>query len=301
METVLKTYDLTKKFKNKTAVDSVNMTVCKGDIYGFIGKNGAGKTTLLRLVSGLLFPDSGEIELFGEKANGNARKRIGSLIETPTFYANCTAYENMKRYAILFGADEAHIKELLDFVGLGNTENKKAGKFSLGMKQRLGIAIALLGDPEFIILDEPVNGLDPEGMKEVRDIILKLNREKGTTFLISSHLLDELSKIATKYGIINNGKLVEEIESSVLAKKCRQKLKISVDDPEKARELLLSEIPEEDISVSGGTITLLSHVDDGARFNKLLSKNDIAVSGIEIESEDLENYFIERIGGANNG
>ena len=220
METVLKTEHLTKIFGNKAAVNDVSMTIEKGDIYGFIGKNGAGKTTLMRLVLNLIFPTSGTIELFGESKLTKANlSRTGSLIEAPTLFLNYSARENLKRFAILYGADNNDIENVLKEVDLTDTGNKKAGKFSFGMKQRLGIAIALLGNPDFIILDEPVNGLDPEGMKEIRDLILRLNREKGTTFLISSHLIDELSKVVTKYGIIRDGVLVEEISAENLKKK----------------------------------------------------------------------------------
>ena len=177
METVLRTTGLTKRFKEKVAVNKVNMTIEKGEIYGFIGKNGAGKTTMMKLILGLCFADEGKIELFDGQQLDKMRRRIGSLIEAPGLYKNCTAYENMKRFSLLSGGTDKEIKEYLYLVGLGNTGNKRAGEFSLGMKQRLGIAIALLGKPEFLVLDEPINGLDPEGIKEIRDIILMLHRE----------------------------------------------------------------------------------------------------------------------------
>ena len=200
-EYIIETSNLTKTFGSKRACDEVSMHVKRGDIYGFIGKNGAGKTTAMKLILGLLSPNSGEVSLFGKKENLNeSRKKIGSLVETPALYNGSSALENMRRFAMLFGGDEQEIRELLELVGLNNTGSKKAGAFSLGMKQRLGIAIAMLGNPEILILDEPVNGLDPAGIKEIRDTILKLNKEKGVTFLISSHLLDELAKITTTYG-----------------------------------------------------------------------------------------------------
>ena len=211
METVLKTVGLSKKYGSRYVVRGVNMTINKGDIYGFIGKNGAGKTTFMRVILGLSEPTEGSFELFGGISREEAGRKTGALIEAPGIYPNCTAKENMKRFALLKGADANSIDGILEFVGLGDVGNKKAGKFSLGMKQRLGIAVALLGDPEFLVLDEPVNGLDPAGMKEVRDLIVKLNKERGITVLISSHLLDELSKIVTRYGIINNGVLVDEL------------------------------------------------------------------------------------------
>ena len=194
MDYVLRTQCLTKQFGEKTAVKNVSMQIKKGEIYGFIGKNGAGKTTLMRLILGAAMPTGGSIELFGGKENENeARHRIGALLEYPCIYKNCTALENLRRFAILTGADADELEDILELVGLKGVGRKKAGQFSLGMKQRLAIGIALLGHPEFLVLDEPINGLDPAGIKEIRDVILTLNQKKGVTFLVSSHLLDELS------------------------------------------------------------------------------------------------------------
>lgn len=298
METVLKTEHLTKTFGNKAAVNDVSMTIEKGDIYGFIGKNGAGKTTLMRLVLNLIFPTSGTIELFGESKLTKANlSRTGSLIEAPTLFLNCSARENLKRFAILYGADNNDIENVLKEVDLTDTGNKKAGKFSFGMKQRLGIAIALLGNPDFIILDEPVNGLDPEGMKEIRDLILRLNREKGTTFLISSHLIDELSKVVTKYGIIRDGVLVEEISAENLKKKCTHTLKITVDNVDGAKALLSAAYGNDCVSVDGGTVVISDHNDESAEINKKLFESGFSVSGIETAATDIESYFIEMMGG----
>lgn len=197
MDYVLRTQCLTKQFGEKTAVKNVSMQIKKGEIYGFIGKNGAGKTTLMRLILGAAMPTGGSIELFDGKENENeARHRIGALLEYPCIYKNCTALENLRRFAILTGADADELEDILELVGLKGVGRKKAGQFSLGMKQRLAIGIALLGHPEFLVLDEPINGLDPAGIKEIRDVILTLNQKKGVTFLVSSHLLDELSKIS---------------------------------------------------------------------------------------------------------
>lgn len=200
MENILETRSLTKKYGDRIAVNGMSLHVRRGDIYGLIGKNGAGKTSLMKLLLGLTTPDSGEMVLLGERNADRARRKIGSLIEAPALYKNETAFENMKRFAILSPTSDADIRNLLNLVGLGNTGAKKAGAFSLGMRQRLGIAIALLGNPEVLILDEPINGLDPAGIKEIRDLIIELNR-RGVTFLISSHLLDELGKIATRHCI----------------------------------------------------------------------------------------------------
>ena len=297
METVLRTVGLTKRFGRASAVDHVSMTVNKGDIYGFIGKNGAGKTTFMRVVLGLSAATEGTVELFGGLSPEEAGKKIGALIEAPGIFPHCTAKENMKRFAILKDEDESKIDGLLDFVGLGDVGNKKAGKFSLGMKQRLGIAIAMLGDPELLILDEPVNGLDPTGMKEIRDLILRLNREKGITVLISSHLLDELSKIVTRYGIINNGVLVDEIDASEMKAKTGHRLIIVVDDVEKAVSLLEKEVGKDSIGINGHAIGLSSGLDRTAELNALLVKNGVAVSSLSVKTDGLEKYFIEKVGG----
>lgn len=297
METVIKTTGLTKRYGAKIAVNEMNMTVNRGDIYGFIGRNGSGKTTAMKIILGLTKQNFGTVELFGGENLSDARKKIGSLIEAPGIYKNCSAFENMKRFAILSGGSDEDIKNLLELVGLGNTGSKSAGQFSLGMKQRLGIAVAMLGDPEVMILDEPVNGLDPEGIKDVRDCILKLNREKGVTFLISSHLLDELAKIVTKYGIINNGVLVEEIEAQELAKRCESGVRITVDDVEKAKEIILnSGIEAEKIKTADNSVLLGIESDRNAEINAALVKGGVGVTGIKVLHGNLEKYFIDRIG-----
>ncbi len=295
MEYVLRTKSLTKKFGSKIAVNAVDMNVAKGDIYGFIGRNGAGKTTAMKLILGLLNATEGEIELFGGEPLEKARGRIGSLIEAPGIYKNCTAYENMKRFSIIYGGTDEDIAQLLKLVGLENTGNKKAGRFSLGMKQRLGMAIAMLGNPEFLILDEPINGLDPEGIKDIRNTVLNLNREKGVTFLISSHLLDELAKIVTRYGIINNGVLTEEISAEDLNAMCESGLKVRVDDVGKAITALLPLVPQEEIRVSGGELVLPIDV-DAAGVNELLVKGGVRVSELGAMRGDMEEYFIARLG-----
>lgn len=297
MEYVLQTHDLTKIFGRHTAVDHVNMNIEKGEIYGFIGRNGAGKTTLMRMVLSLAFPSSGSIELFGEKDIKKVGNRIGSLIEAPGLYKNCTARENLERFSILYGSDRKKVPEILEFVGLAQTGSKPAGKFSLGMRQRLGIAIAMLNDPELMILDEPVNGLDPEGMKEVRSLIQKLNRERGITVLISSHLLEELSKLVTRYGIINNGQLLEEISADDLEKNCTHCLRVSVDDIEKSKSLLTQIVPEQDIQVADGKLRLMSHLEESGEINRLLVQNGVMVRSLEVQTDSLEDYFMKRIGG----
>ncbi len=273
------------------------MQIKKGDIYGFIGKNGAGKTTLMRLVLGVANPTSGSIKLFGNTPLVQARHRIGALLEYPCLYKNCSAYENMKRFSLLTGTSAKQINKILKLVGLDKVGNKKVSQFSLGMKQRLGIGIALLGNPEFLILDEPVNGLDPAGIKEIRDVILRLNRERGITILISSHLLDELSKLVTTYGIINNGRLIEQISAEELEAKCRHQLAITVDNPKKAYALLSCIAEKDTIKLDGNTIFMYSLLDRSADINRLLVNHGIKVSELNVQAGRLEEYFLERLGG----
>lgn len=296
MEYIVETKNLVKKFPNKLAVNQVNMHIKKGDIYGFIGKNGAGKTTTMKLLLGLIRPTSGEIVLFGNKKLNVGRKMIGSLIEVPGLYKNCTAYENLKRFSILYGGNEKDIQEILEMVGLSNTKERKVKDFSLGMKQRLGIAIALLGNPKLLVLDEPINGLDPAGIKEIRDTILRLNKEKKVTFLISSHLLDELSKIVTTYGIVNDGVLVEEIEAKELEKRCMNSLKIQVSNTKQALNILKTNFFIEQYEVKENTIYLYQALNQSSEINKKLILNGIDVSEITKSENSFENYFIERIG-----
>lgn len=296
MEYIIETKELVKQFPGKLAVDHISMHVKKGDIYGFIGKNGAGKTTTMKLILGLLEPTEGSISLYGDNKLDQHRIKIGSLIEAPGLYKNCTAFEIMKRFSILYGGTDEDIKELLDIVGLGKAKKRKAGAYSLGMKQRLGIAIALLGNPEILILDEPINGLDPAGIKDIRDIIIKLNKERGVTFLISSHILDELSKVATRYGIVHDGRLVEEIDADVLMEKCRSNLKIGVDNVEKAAKILKDAGLLDKYDANEDSITMFNNFDDPAKVNELLVKGGVKVNSLSPSSSGFEEFFIERIG-----
>jgi len=297
MEQILTAKNIVKRYGEKTVLDNVNMNIQKGDIYGFIGKNGAGKTTFMRVILSLTYPQSGEVKLFGDKSINEIGLKVGSLIESPGFYKNLTAKENLKRFSLLYGADESKVDEILKWVGLSNTGNKKAKDFSLGMRQRLGIAIALLGDPELLLLDEPINGLDPEGIKEIRDLILKLNKEHNITILISSHLLDELSKLVTRYGIINNGRMIEEITSKELHEKCKQKLLIEVDDTKKACSIIEKIVSEESINIiSNYEIEITSQIEKASIINSSLIKGGVEVSAIYPNSNSLEEYFMKRIG-----
>lgn len=296
MEYIIETEGLTKRYGKRLCVNNISIHIAKGDIYGFIGRNGAGKTTAMWLILGLARPTSGKIKLFNSDDLNAQRKKIGSLIEAPGLYKRCSALENMKRFSILYGGDDKEIEELLSFVGLNGVGNKKVGQFSLGMKQRLGIAIALLGNPEVLILDEPVNGLDPAGIKEVRDLLLKLNKEKNVTIMISSHLLDEIAKITTKYGIINNGVLVEEIDAQKLMERCKNNIVISCDRLQEAKELLESELKLTNISIVNDKLHIVDEIESTDEINTLLVKNDFKVHEITINKNSFEDYFIERLG-----
>ena len=296
MECVIETKNLSKKFPNKLAVDKVSVHVEKGDIYGLIGRNGAGKTTLMKMILGTLFPTEGEITLFGDSNLNLERKRIGSLIEAPGLYKGCTAYENMKRFSLLYGGTDEDIKELLEFVGLSNTGKMKVGHFSLGMKQRLGLALSLLGNPEVLVLDEPVNGLDPSGIKEFRDIILHLNKEKGVTFVISSHLLDELGKIATRYGILSDGELVDEISAAELQERCKTCLIIEADDLEKAETVLTKAKLLGNHVINENKLLMYDHFEEPSLVNETLVKGGLKVNSLSFSNNGFEDYFIERLG-----
>ena len=302
---VLKTYNITKKYGEQLAVDNVNMTIKKGDIYGFIGQNGAGKTTLIRLITGLIHKSGGEIELLGaneENELNKARTMVGSLIETPSFYTNMTARENLEVSRLVRNIPgKKCIDEVLELVGLKDVEKKKVKNFSLGMRQRLGIANALMGNPKLLILDEPINGLDPMGIVEIRELLKKINKEKDMTILISSHILSELSELATTYGIISNGKLIEEITAKQLSENCRQYIDLRVDDTARAVILLERELGISDYEVlEDSNIKVFSNLDNVGEINSLLSRSGIIVESISVKGENLEEYFMNKVGGVLN-
>lgn len=302
---VLKTYNITKKYGEQLAVDNVNMTIKKGDIYGFIGQNGAGKTTLIRLITGLIHKSGGEIELLGvneENELNKARTMVGSLIESPSFYTNMTARENLEVSRLVRNIPgKKCIDEVLELVGLKDVEKKKVKNFSLGMRQRLGIANALMGNPKLLILDEPINGLDPMGIVEIRELLKKINKEKDMTILISSHILSELSELATTYGIISNGKLIEEITAKQLSKKCRQYIDLKVDNTARAVILLERELGISDYEVlEDSNIKVFSNLDNVGEVNSLLSRSGIIVESISVKGESLEEYFMNKVGGVLN-
>lgn len=303
MEYILETNNLSKKYKKFTAIENLNIHVPKGAIYGLVGKNGAGKTTLIRVLCGLQKPTSGTYTLYGvtnkSKDINSVRKRIGAIIENPSICLEMTAEENLQeQYKILGLPSYDGLQELLQLVRLDNAEKKKAKNFSLGMKQRLGLAIALAGNPDILILDEPINGLDPEGIIEIRELILKLNKEKGITFLISSHYLDELAKIATCYGIIDKGKMIREISSSELENSFKKKVQINVNDIKECVKYL----EEEKIAykvISDEIIDIYERINVSDLVIALSKKNCI-VNSFKEKDETLENYFLNLVGGADN-
>ncbi|QXM06615.1 ABC transporter ATP-binding protein [Crassaminicella indica] len=302
MEYVLKTVNLTKKYKNKTAVDNLNIHIKKGEIYGFLGENGAGKTTTIRMIMGLVKPTGGSIEIFGENITSNKNQyleRIGSIIEFPGFYPNLTAKENLEIHRRLMGVQgKKCIDEALDISGIIHAKNRKVREFSLGMKQRLGIARALLHHPELLILDEPTNGLDPMGIKEIRELILELSSKKNITVLISSHNLSEIQQMATTIGIIHEGRLIEEIDFHTLQNKNRHYIKIKVSDDKKAAMLLEERLGICDYMViEKNILRVYEQLSDVEKINRIFIQNHVNVSEIGLMKDSLEDYFLKVTGG----
>ena len=297
---VIQTTGLSKRYTDRWAVDRLDLRVEQGDIYGFIGQNGAGKSTTLKLLCGLARPTQGEALLFGKPVRDSvARRRVGALIEQPGLYPDLSGRENLRLYATLLGLDspERQVDGILETVGLAPGEKKPVKHCSMGMKQRLGVGLALLGGPDLLLLDEPINGLDPEGIREMRELLLRLNRERGLTILLSSHILGELSKIATRYGIIQEGRMVEQITVEELEQKCTDYLHLRADQPQKAAALLERELhltrwemrPE-------GELRIYESVDARA-VGQLLTQAGVAVEEMGLHRQDLEGYFLERMGG----
>lgn len=300
-EFLLETHGLTKQYGHHKAVDSVNLHVKKGAIYGFIGRNGAGKTTCLRMIAGLARPTAGEISLFGYSGKEllQVRSRVGCLIETPGLYRNMTAYENLKVKCLMTGIKKkGYIEDILESVGLADTGNKRVKNFSLGMKQRLGVALALVGEPDLLVLDEPINGLDPQGIAEVRDTVQRLCDEKNMTIIISSHILEELAKIATDYGIIHNGSLIQELTREELMRRCSERIEITLDNPESALPVLDNMGFINYQVADKNHIYVFERLDESAALNMELAKHGVLVKGISITSEELESYFLNLTGGA---
>lgn len=291
---------LTKRFKANTAVREVNVSIKRGEIFGLIGQNGAGKSTLLKLIGGLMHSSSGSVHLFSERvANNHAYfERIGILIEEAGLYREYSAYENMNLSAISYGLKDRkkRIKELLELVGLSASNKKKVKNYSMGMKQRLGIAIALMGSPDVLILDEPINGLDPQGISDIRTLLLELNKA-GMTIIISSHILEELSKVATKYAIIHHGEIIEVHSKEELLAKCEDRIELEVDEAKRALPLLEQLLAVGSYKVvNEQTIHIYDPDVQTHKITKVLVENDIAVHSIMKHKQSLEQYFLEKTG-----
>ena len=300
MEYILETEGLCKSYGHFQALRDLSMHVPKGSIYGFVGKNGAGKTTLIWLICGLQLPTAGSYRLYGTESTAReitkTRKRMGAVVEMPAIYYDMTAVENIRQqYRVLGRPGKAGVLELLELVGLGGTGKKKARNFSLGMRQRLGIAVALAGDPDFLVLDEPVNGLDPQGIVEIRELILRLNREKNITVLISSHILDELSRLATHYGFIDRGSMLQEISAKDLENVCRKCVRVTVSDIN-ALVQVLDSMGMEHIIRSDTAADVYGTVDI-TELTLALAEKNCKVAAIQEQDETLENYYINLVGG----
>ena len=305
MREVIKTNNLVKKYGQNLILDNVTITVNQGEIYGLVGDNGAGKTTLFRILSGQSYHSDGSYELLGlsgEKEIIKARKRIGAMIENPSFYPNMTIEQNLEYYRIQRGIPgKKNIDKVLKEVGLFEAKKKKFSNISLGMKQRLALALALLGEPELLILDEPINGLDPSGIIEIRNLLLKLNREKNITIIISSHILSELYNVATCYGFLSKGKLVEELSLEELNERCKSYLEINVTNPKKLSVLLEERLGYKTYKIMpDGVIHLFEKNPVNEEISKLAVDNNIGLKGINEKSANLENYYLSLIGGVKN-
>ena len=299
-EVVLKTNNLTKQYNKNVVLDNVNITIKKGDIYGLIGRNGAGKTTLMKIITTLASPTSGTFELFNTCSENDElfdnKKRVGSLIEYPAFYPNLSAYDNLKYYTIQRGiVDKNQINKVLELVNLTGTGKKKVKTFSLGMKQRLGIALAILNSPDFVILDEPINGLDPIGISELRDTFKKLS-DNGITLLISSHILSELYLLANEFVFLENGKLINELSKEELDLECSKCLVIKTDDSKKVSVLLEKELNTNNYKViNNEEIRVYDYTDDSDKVSDVLVNNKIKIKGFYESGISLEEYFKEII------
>ena len=299
---ILSAKGLTKRYGHHLAVDHADLSITQGQIYGLVGRNGAGKTTLIRLISGQSNLTAGEITLFGAStpaALARARSRTGAMVETPSFYPYLTAKQNLEYYRLQRGIPGRRVvDEVLEEVDLASTGKKTFKNFSLGMKQRLGLALALMNRPDFLLLDEPINGLDPEGIVEFRNLLLQLNRERQTTILISSHILSELGNLATCYGFIDNGRMLEQISAKALEEKCRACIEAKVDNASQAALVLEQQLGIRDYEVlPGNVLRIYSSLDAPQRVTQALVEGGVALQGIESRGANLEDYFLAMIGG----
>lgn len=300
MDYILTTQNLTKTYGNKNAANAVNLHVKKGEVYGLIGRNGAGKTTILKMISGLSAPTSGSFTFMGKtgKELTSVKHKIGALIENPGLYLKMTAFQNVKLKCLSMGIkDDAYVKDLIQQVGLHDVENKPVQNFSLGMKQRLGIAIALVGDPELIILDEPINGLDPQGIVEMREIIGNMSKEKGMTVIVSSHILAELAIVADSFGIIHEGKLLDEFTAQQLNERCSKYTRIQVSDTEKA-SAVLKKLNIEKFDVNENIIKVYSEIEDTSEVIQALVYDNLKVYELSVVPSSLEEYYLANTGGS---
>lgn len=304
MEKVIQTYQLTKSFKEEEVIKPTDFSLRKGEICALIGKNGAGKSTFFKLLAGQTTPTKGDILLFGQsgKKIDQARKRIGFMIETPQFFPDFTATQNLEYFRIQRGVvEKKRISEVLEIVGLNNEKKKQFSDYSLGMKQRLGIALGLLSNPDCLVLDEPTNGLDAEGIMEIRKLLLKLNQEKQVTIFISSHILTELQLLAQRFVFIKNGAIVEDLSKDALDKKSQKQIYLKVDQQAKTAQLLELTYPDIQYKVlPNQTITIQNHIDKSGEINRLLNKNDVLVNEFHLESLRLEEYFLDFVEGNKN-
>ena len=299
MEYILTTENLTKAYGNFKAADQINIHIKKGEVYGLIGRNGAGKTTILKMICGLSTPTSGSFTFMGKSGADllKCRNKIGSLIETPGLFPKMTAFQNVKLKCLSLGInDDKYVNSLLEQVGLEGVGKKLAQSFSLGMKQRLGIALALVGNPEFVVLDEPINGLDPQGIAEMRQIIHRLSKEMGMTVIVSSHILDELVKVADSFAIINGGKLLDEFTTEDLIKRCSTYGYLKTTSSEKAQEILTSMNVNEFEVLDEQTIKISSVIEDSSKVIEKLVKSDIAVYEFAYKKMTLEEYYLNSTG-----
>jgi ABC-2 type transport system ATP-binding protein len=299
--TIFEAEGLTKQYGQAFALQNINMQIKQGDIYGFVGENGAGKTTLMKIISGLVYPTKGTFQLMGkssEKDIARIRKKMGVLIELPALYPHMNAEENLSFYCKIHGiSDFNRIKDVLDLVGLTEVENKNTLDYSLGMRQRLGLAISLLNEPEFLVLDEPINGLDPTGIVEMRKLLAKLAHEKGVTILISSHILSELQLLATKFGFIHKGQLIKEVSVEELLQSAKTQICIKTTETAAAINILKNDLNIHSITLSeSGEILVPKDLTDFEALLSTLIKHGIPIEGINLSTANLEHYYMDLIG-----